>query len=150
MAINYYNTHLRKKQSSIIIPKFDLQKGMIIQANYRNQENKLKPYMFVILNSKFRGKIHLLSLNEMTPIQLNDMARRVGIRVIPKYQKRGLDFEKLIMTESSNRFYHSKLADKMDMWYNNSYRTFFVKNIRLIQLIDYKWDKDIEDKLLNG
>ena len=54
------------------------------------------------------------------------------------------------MTESSNRFYNSKIASNMDLWYNNSYRTFFLKNIRLIQLIDYKWDEDIEEKLLNG
>ena len=150
MSVNYYNSHVSKKQSSIIIPKYDLQKGMIIQANYQTQENGLKPYMFVVLNREFRGKVHLLSLNKMTPIQLNNMARRVGVRVIPKFKKRGLDFEKIIMTESSNRFYNSKIASNMDTWYNDSYRTFFLKNIRLIQLIDYKWDEDIEYKLLNG
>lgn len=150
MAVSYYNAHLGRKQSSVIIPKYDLQKGMIVQANYKNQEGKLKPYMFVVLNREFRGKVHLLSLNEMTVIQLNNMARRVGVRVIPKFKKRGLDFEKIIMTESSNRFYNSKIASNMDLWYNNSYRTFFLKNIRLIQLIDYKWDQDIEEKLLNG
>lgn len=150
MSISYYNAHLGKKQSSLIIPKYDLQKGMIVQANYQNQEGKLKPYMFVVLNREFRGKVHLLSLNEMSPIQLNNMARRVGIRVIPKFKKRGLDFEKIIMTESSNRFYNHKLAKNMDNWYNNSYRTFFLRNIRLIQLVDYAWDEDIEYKLLNG
>jgi len=150
VSINYYNSHVGKKQSSLIIPKYDLQKGMIVQANYQTQDKKLKPYMFVVLNREFRGKVHLLSLNEMSPIQLNNMARRVGVRVIPKFKKRGLDFEKIIMTESSNRFYNSKLAGNMDSWYNDSYRTFFLKNIRLIQLIDYKWDEDIEYKLLNG
>jgi len=150
MSISYYNSHVGKKQSSLIIPKYDLQKGMIVQANYQNQEGKLKPYMFVVLNREFRGKVHLLSLNEMSPIQLNNMARRVGIRVIPKFKKRGLDFEKIIMTESSNRFYNHKLAKNMDSWYNDSYRTFFLKNIRLIQLVDYAWDEDIEYKLLNG
>ena len=150
MATNYYNAHVGKKESSIIIPKHDLHKGMIVQSNYKNKEGKLKPYMFVVLNPGFRGKVHLLSLNEMSPIQLNNMARRVGIRVIPKFKKRGLDFEKLIMTESSNRFYHHKLANNMDLWYNNGYRTFFSQNLRLLQLIDYKWDEDIEEKLLNG
>jgi len=147
MAINYYNHHLSHKESSIIIPKSQLQKGMVIQTNYKNQQNKRKPYIFVVLNSEFRGKVHLLSLNEMTVKQMNDMARRIGIRYIPKFKKKGLNFEKLIMTESSNRFYNHKLANNMDRWYNNSYRTFFVKHLSLVQLIDYKFDKDIEDMM---
>lgn len=150
MAINYYNQHLMKKESSLIIPKHALHKGMIIQSRYKTINDGSHNYMFVVLNPDFRGKVHLLSLNEMTTIQLNNMARRVGIRMIPKYKKRGLNFEKLIMTESSNRFYHSKLAGNMDLWYNHSYRTFFKKNIGLVQLVDYRWDKDIEDTLLHG
>ena len=148
MSVNYYNAHLTRKESSIIIPKAQLQKGMVIQTNYRAQESRLKPYMFVVLNSMYRGKVHLLSLNEMTVKQMNDMARRIGIRYIPKFRKKGLNFEKLIMTESSNRFYNHKLARNMDTWYNNSYRTFFIKQIRLVQLIDYRFDQDIEDSLI--
>jgi len=149
MPVNHYNTHISNRETSIIIPKFDLQKGMIINCRYRKLDNKYKNYMFVVLNGNYRGKVHLLSLNEMTVKQLNDMARRIGIRVIPKFKKRGLDFEKLIMTESSNRFYHSKISSKMDLWYNNSYRTFFAKKMGIVQLIDYKFDKDVE-AMING
>lgn len=153
MAINYYNTHLTKKESSVIIPKFALEKGMIIQARYTNVDKKSKLYMFVVLNRDFRGKVHLLSLNEMTTHQLNDMARRTGIRIIPNFKKRGLDFEKLTIMESSNRFYHRKLAGNMDTMYNHSYRTFFASKLGLVQLIDYRFDKDIEppkDNTLKG
>mgnify|MGYP006928191209 FL=1 len=153
MAINYYNTHLTKKESSVIIPKHALEKGMIIQARYTNVDRKSKQYMFVVLNRDFRGKVHLLSLNEMTTYQLNDMARRTGIRIIPNFKKRGLDFEKLLIMESSNRFYHRKLAGNMDTMYNHSYRTFFANKLGLVQLIDYRFDKDIEppkDNTLKG
>ena len=148
MSINYYNTHLTKKESSVIIPKSALEKGMIIQARYTSADKSARPYMFVVLNRNFRGKVHLLSLNEMTTYQLNDMARRTVIRIIPNFKKRGLDFEKLLIMESSNRFYHRKLAGNMDTLYNHSYRTFFANKIGLVQLIDYRFDKDIEPRIL--
>jgi len=148
MSINYYNTHLTKKESSVIIPKSALEKGMIIQARYTSSDHAARPYMFVVLNRNFRGKVHLLSLNEMTTYQLNDMARKTGTRVIPKFKKRGLDLEKLIILESSNRFYHRKLAGNMDRLYNHSYRTFFLNKIGLVQLIDYRFDKDIEERTI--
>ena len=151
MAINYYNTHLTKKESSVIIPKYALEKGMIIQARYTKVDRTSKNYMFVVLNRDFRGKVHLLSLNEMTTIQLNNMARRTGIRIIPNFKKRGLDFEKLLILESSNRFYHRKLQGNMDTMYNHSYRTFFANKLGLVQLIDYRFDKDIEpQEQING
>jgi len=133
----------------VIITQSQLEKGMIIQSRYTNLDNKSNNYMFVVLNGGFDGKIHLLSLNEMTSKQLNDMARRTGIRMIPRFQKRGLDFEKLVMNESSRRFYHRKLAKNMDKMYNNSYRTFFTNKLRSVFLVDYRFDKDIED-MLNG
>lgn len=150
MPINYYNQHVLKKEAAIIIPKRALQKGMVIQTRYKNLDSKIKSYFFVVLNGSFRGKVHLLSLNEMSTLKFNSMARRTGIRIIPKYKKRALIMPKLIMNESSNRFYHNKLASKMDLWYENSYRTFFINKMGLVQLIDYRFDKDIEERLLKG
>tara|TARA_R110000822_G_scaffold158483_4_gene298018 strand:- start:111 stop:560 length:450 start_codon:yes stop_codon:yes gene_type:complete len=149
MAQNYYGQHLRSKESTIIISKGVLEKGMIIQGRYKNLAGKTKEYMFVVLNKSFKGKVHLLSLNDMSPTQLNNLARSTGVRWIPKYEKRGLDFEKLIMKESSSRFYHKKLAKGMDKDFNNSYRTFFAKKLTGVKLVDYLFDEDIEN-LLNG
>tara|TARA_R110001592_G_scaffold123185_4_gene330796 strand:+ start:3527 stop:3982 length:456 start_codon:yes stop_codon:yes gene_type:complete len=148
-STNYFSQHLRSKESQILISPSVLQKGMIIQCRYKNLDKKSKEYMFVVLNKSFRGKMHLLSLNSMSPKQLNDLARMTGVRWIPKYEKRGLDFEKLIMKESSSRFYHKKLAKGMDKDFNNSYRTFFVNKLSSVKLVDYLFDEDIEN-LLNG
>ena len=133
-----------------IIPKFDLQKGMIIQNRYKSRDGKTRDYMFCVLNPLYRldMKVHVLSLNEMTKIQFNHMARRTGVRIIPKYKKRGLVMPKLMMHESSRRFYHKKLALKMDLWYNNSYRTLTLGSIGTVLLIDYKFDKDIEENVI--
>jgi hypothetical protein len=144
---NYYTQHLRSKESSILISKRMLEKGMIVQARYKNLDKKTKEYMFVVLNRGYQGKVHLLSLNDMSPAQLNNLARMTGVRWIPKFDKRGLDFEKLVINESSNRFYHRKLAKGMDKDYNNSYRTFFEKQLTGLKLIDYLFDEDIENLL---
>jgi hypothetical protein len=149
VAQNYYNQHIRSKESTVVITKNLLEKGMIIQSRYKNLAGKSKDYMFVVLNKSFEGKVHLLSLNEMSPVQLNNLARKTGVRWIPKYEKRGLDFEKLIMKESSSRFYHKNLAKGMDRDFNNSYRTFFADKLTGVKLVDYLFDEDIEN-LLNG
>ena len=141
--MNYHNQHLTAKQSSVIIPKSALQKGMVIQNRYTNLDNKSDNYMWLVLNPICENKVHVLNLNLMSSIQFNAMARRTGVRIIPKYRKRALEIPKLIMNESSQRFYHSKLSSNMDSMYSNSYRTIFPNKMGLVQLIDYRFDLDI-------
>ena len=129
----------------MIIPKAQLQKGMVIQSRYKNLEGETKDYMFLVLQPLYLGKTHMLSLNEFTVLRLNELARETGIRMIPKFKKRGLDIPKLIMRESAQRFYYGTLARGGDMerLYNNSYRTLFLANLQLVQLIDYNFDESI-------
>ena len=131
--MNYYNQHLTFKSSAAIIPKHQLQKGMIVQNRYKNLKGETKDYMFLILNPEIKGKVHVLNLNEFTSTRFNELARTTGVRIIPK--------------ESSQRFYYNKLAASMESLYNNSYRTLFINNMALVQLIDYKFDSDIEDMI---
>ena len=147
MSANFYNQHLMKKKSSIIIPKHQLQKGMVVQNRYKNQQGETKDYMFLILNPEFKNKVHVLNLNEFTVTRFNDLARKTGIRVIPKFKKRGLIMPRLTMIESSQRFYYSKLAVDMESLYNNSYRTLFINSMNLVQLMDYQFDDDIEEQI---
>jgi len=146
---NYFNQHLAFKQAQTIIPKHSLEKGMIFQNRYKSRDGKTRDYMFVVLNPLYTidRKIHVLSLNEMTKIEFNNMARRTGVRVIPKYKKKGLILPKLVMNESSKRFYNKRLAPYFDRWYNNSYRTLTLGNVGTTILVDYKFDDDIEDKI---
>ena len=143
--MNYFSQHLTFKQSAVIIPKHQLQKGMVIQNRYKNQKDETKDYIFLILNPEFRGKVHVLSLNEFTNNRFNELARETGIRILPKFKKRGLIIPRLTMIESSNRFYYGKLAINMEKLYNNSYRTLFINNMQLVLLIDYRFDSDIEE-----
>jgi hypothetical protein len=123
---------------------------MIFQNRYKSRDGKTRDYMFVVLNPLYAidRKIHVLSLNEMTKIEFNNMARRTGVRIIPKYKKKGLILPKLIMHESSKRFYNKRLAPYFDRWYNNSYRTLTIGNVGTAVLVDYKFDDDIEDNIV--
>ena len=143
---NYYNQHLIKMFSRVIIPKGDLQKGMVISNLYKNLKGETKTYMFLVLNPFFKNKVHVLSLNEFTVARFNELTRTTGIRMIHKYKKRGLVIPKLTMRESSNRFYYGQLAMNMEKLYNNSYRTLLFNSMGMVTLIDYQFDDDIMER----
>ena len=138
----------------------DLQKGMIIEAKYSSMTNegkKGKPnnYMFLILNPSYKTpgtilpKVHALSMDLFSPQVLNKMAEDIGVRYIPKFQKTvGLDVPKLIMEQSSQRFYSQKIRREIKTKYENSYRTLLPKNFSQIRLVDYKFNKAILQKFL--
>ena len=48
---------------------------------------------FLIINPLYLGKVHTLSLNQFTTVIFNDLARETGVRIIPKYKKRGKPIE---------------------------------------------------------
>ena len=79
----------------------------------------------------------------MSPTQLNNLARITGLTNIPKYNYNGIDFEKLLILESSNRFYVGKLKGKMKTTWGSSYRTFKANQLSALMLVDYGWDGDI-------
>ena len=43
---NYFNQHLTRMESMVVIPKSDLQKGMIIRNKYQTIDDGLKEYFF--------------------------------------------------------------------------------------------------------
>ena len=87
--------------------------------------------------------VHVLNLNEFSTINFNNLAKDTGIVEIKKYKKRALDIPKLIMEESSARFYVGTIRQDLKRYYNNSYRTLFLNKMGLVQLIDYAFDDDV-------
>lgn len=149
MAANYFTQHLTRMESMVVIPKSDLQKGMVIRTKYQTIDEGLKEYFFLILNPFYSGdgKVHALSLNEFTVLQFMRIAKQTNIRIIPKYKKRALDIPKLIMEQSSYRFYMGRILGggrEIKRFYNNSYRTLFPDKMKLAFLIDYKFDPDVK------
>ena len=58
-----------------------------------------------------------------------------------------MDIPKLIMEQSSQRFYIGTLKKDLKRLYNNSYRTLLFNSMGMVTLIDYEFDRDVpEDK----
>jgi len=156
MAQNHLGTHRTKiiRGKRVSLNTSNLQKGMIVEARYKpkgkdGKPGALKKYMLLILNPKYKGKandnmVHALTLNNFAPPILNKLAEKIGLTYIPKYQKMvALDIPKLIMEESSQRFYSSKLKKDIGEKYGASYRTMLIKSFNSIELVNYNWDKAV-------
>ena len=134
----------------------DLQKGMIVECRYSTQNEKGEPgkgkskkYMLLILNKGYKGKskykkVHALTLDNFSPGTLNQLAEKIGLVYIPKYQKMvALDVPKLVMEEASQRFYNNRLRKDIGTKYGASYRTMYTSKFRGITLVNYSFDKKV-------
>ena len=136
MAI-YLREHQVNVKKRIIIPKFHLQKGMIVSGKYRSQEGKSSDYLILVLQPNYEGKLHGLSLKEFRPQVLKNLAADVGITEIYSSRYRILKIPKLELITSSQRLYNSKLKRTMESQFNTSYRTFNLSGFSSFLLLDY-------------
>ena len=138
----------------IILSTKQLQKGMIVESKYspideEGKKGSAKKYMLLILNPSYKGKgkypkVHALTLNNFSPRIMNQLAEKIGLRFIPKFQKMvGINISKLIMEKSSKTFYSKELRQNIDKKYGASYRTMFVKSFNQLILINYRFDKKV-------
>jgi len=147
--VKHLTEHLRKANQKITIPKTQLQKGMVIEMMYKPESGNLKRYMLTVLNPNFEGKIHAISMENVSNAAYNNFVDGVGIRYIPRFQKyRGVDIPKVVMDVSSRRFYIGKVKSEMRSTLENSYRTFSIKKTNSIRLIDYDFDEKLIKKYL--
>jgi hypothetical protein len=147
------NEHRVRIQSQVQIAKTSLEKGMIVKARYSpiidNKRGSAKEYMLLILNPRYMNKVHALTLDAFGYIRINELASKVGLVYIPSFQKkRKLDIPKLEMKESSQRFYHSKLKGSMSQKWGDSYRTFDIAHFGGMFLVEYKFNKQVEEEFL--
>lgn len=134
--------HLKQGRERTVINANQLEKGMIVSFRYQKADNTSSMYVATVLNPRWpentSGKLHALSMKEITYVNFQQFAEGFGVRYIPRFQKyRGVDIPKLNMALSSKRIYEGRiklrLADKL----NKSYRTFTLKNITGLQLLNY-------------
>lgn len=143
--MKHLNEHLRRAKQKLAIAKGQLEKGMVVELMYKPEKGNLKRYVLTILNANFQGKLHALSMENVSHNAYTDFVDGVGIRYIPRYQKyRGVDVSKVIMDISSRRFYAGNLKNTL----KDCYRTFSVKKINSIRLIDYEFDEKLITKYL--
>jgi|TARA_R110000764_G_scaffold61066_3_gene130536 hypothetical protein len=112
---------------------------MIVSGKYNSQDNGSSDYVILVLQPNYEGKLHGLSLAEVDLGTIKDLAKDIGTTIIRSNRFRTLQIPKLEMYSSSKRFYSSKLKATMESQWNNSYRTFDLKNFTSLMLLDYKF-----------
>jgi len=143
------NEHRTKIQSRLPIQKSYLEKGMIVEARYKPEHDSAKKYMFLILNANHKKMVHALTLENFNSATLNKLASETGLAYIKRYQKkRKLDIPKLTMEGSSKKFYYSNLKKDISSKYNDSYRTLHLANFTSIILVDYRWNRKLEERFI--
>ena len=113
--VNFLPEHTNKIEQIAPLAVNQLQKGMVIKSTYKKKRRKGQPaesktYMMLILNPKYEGFVHALSMGEFNSKELNKLAEKYGLtylKVPPKFK--ALNFPKIVMTESSQRFYASAI-----------------------------------------
>lgn len=136
---NFLREHKLNINRKLIIPRYQLQKGMIVSGKYNSQDNESSDYVILVLQPNYEGKLHGLSLAEVDLGTIKDLAKDIGTTIIRSNRFRTLQIPKLEMYSSSKRFYSSKLKATMESQWNNSYRTFDLKNFTSLMLLDYKF-----------
>jgi hypothetical protein len=121
---------------------------MVAQISYKSQKTeKIKNYIVIILNPKYKGKMHLLSLENVNYEQINDFAELTGLKKVVTIKNiKKFDISKLIMDKSSYRFYNKEVKYFLDHYGVDSYRTFFLNRFKNNFIVDYKFDDKILKK----
>ena len=140
--------HLKHGMTRYIIRPNQLEKGMICFLRYKTIGGEGRQYAATIINPMWEGKLHILSMNEITLQNFRDFAKGFGVRYIPRFQKaRGLDLAKIDMNMSSKRIYEGRIKNELANKLNASYRTLILKNVSGLQLLDYDFGPELQKTL---
>lgn len=151
---DYTNFHLKNCMRRFPQNVSKIQKGMILNFTYVSEgSGKKVDDIVMVLNPKYRfpgednWKVHALKINALPPKELNLLADRLGMSYILGLQKtKRIDVPMLLQEVSSKRFYFSDVKKLLKRY--QCYRTYIIPNIQKCDIIDYKFDKDIEYKYL--
>ena len=151
--ITQHKTRIKQRYN---YSKSSLEQGMIVEMTYKRRVKKgdptrleTKKYMVVVLNPDYKGYLHAISLENVSSVQLNNLGNDWGLdnvskgsAIITKGILTGLKIPKIQMVGSSGRFYSAEFA-KTKPPIIDSYRTFDVKNVGSVVVVDYEWDKPV-------
>ena len=151
---NFLGGHNNKIEKKAPIAVNQLQKGMVINFRYNKKASKGKPaksktYLALVLNPRYQGFVHALSMEMFSNNELNNMAEKYGLvhlKVPPMFK--ALDFPKIVMKEASLKFYASAVKKLIGNKLGKSYRTFIIKSFGPLSVIDYEFDQRIQDLYL--
>ena len=146
----YLSAHRMKIESSAPVNWSMLEKGMVCTFKYKNQKGESKFYMALVLNPEYGEKMHALTLDPINVGFFDSWAKKLGLTFSKRMRTyRKLNVGKLIIQEASKRFYNSEISSQIRQkgGLNFSYRTFWVKDMNSLNVINYGFSF-VDDKYL--
>ena len=140
-SIDYTTTHRRNVLNEAKIGKKNIEPGTIVRFNYTGVDAHEPRPMVLVLNSYWKGKLHGLALRVLSETEINRLARLVKMTVATKAKKLiNLKLPKLKADISSpKRFYQSRIKKFIRQINDNPYRTYLVRNITNVNVLDYRF-----------
>ena len=140
--------HLKHGMTRHIISPNQLEKGMVVYLRYKTVGGEGRQYAATVLNPLYKGKLHIISMNEIKLQDFRNFVKGFGVRYIPRFAKtRGIDLPKIDMAVSSKRIYEGRVKPELSTKLNNSYRTLILKNVSGLQLLDYDFGSELNKQL---
>jgi hypothetical protein len=125
-----------------------MEKGMVVYLRYKTVGGEGRQYAATVLNPLYKGKLHMISMNEIKLQDFRNFVKGFGVRYIPRFAKtRGIDLPKIDMAVSSKRIYEGRVKPELSTKLNNSYRTLILKNVSGLQLLDYDFGPELNMQL---
>lgn len=142
------SVHLKHGMTRHTITSNQMEKGMVVYLRYKTVGGESRQYAATVLNPSYKGKLHIISMNEIKLQDFRNFAKGFGVRYIPNFAKtRGINLPKIDMSISSRRIYEGKVKPELSTKLNNSYRTLILRNVSGLQLLDYDFGTELNKQL---
>ena len=136
---NFLKEHNTRVRSRTPIRNYDLAEGMVIKCRYSSQNSPGGEYILLVLDTSYNGHLHALSLNEFSSRTFRNLALSTGTTPVlgPLFEKNNI--RRLVMHGRPRSTYESLLKPAMASDYNTGYRTFDIKKMTGIVLLEYNF-----------
>ena len=141
--------HLRLGGLKKSITVSSLESGMIVEAVYTSDSKSGggDRYMLLILNPSKSGKVHALSLGDISVNSFNVLVKEFGVSLNGTFNDKGFKAKGLHLEESPQAVYNDLDSKfKKNSPFSGSYRTLFKGGFKKLLLCDYEFDETIVNR----
>jgi len=138
-----YFTTLHKKNiiSEATTTKQNIEPGSVIRFKYGGKQVTDKQPLVLVLNPKWKGKLHGINVNYLSETDLNKLVKLVK-QTLAQKAAQFLGFGKRMTKADIGdpfKFYHTRLKMFLGSQSVSMYRTYDINAITNVRLVDYRF-----------
>ena len=143
--MDYTSQHIGRINATKRIDRESLRAGMIIYGTYTDRKGGSERSMWLVLQGKYKGLTHALSLAAIAPQRLISLAlqTKVSKSASTGYSRLNLNLTATGEATGQKQFYNSTLKAQLKANLAGSYRTLEPKRLKNLLVVDYKWPNNI-------